>query len=388
MKILQVTQTYYPYLHEGGRPSVVLGLSKRLVRRGHQVTVLTSNYDRPFRSKRSSHGGIETIYLGYLLRHRVVTLNPGLLSFRRRRLREFDVVHVHGIYDLLGPAVARSCRKWNVPYIIETEGMYRPIARNISLKKLYHRLFGKTFLEGAARYVATSERERGQLEEEGLPAEKIELRRNGLDLDEFEDLPPPGRFRSKKGVGEKDPLLLFIGRISHVKGLDLLVNAFAEVPPPAKLVIAGPDDRDGTLREIERMSDRSHLGERLLLPGPLYGREKLEALADADLLILPSRNENFGIAAGEAVACGTPVLLTDRCGIAPLLKEKAALVVPFDVEALRDGITRLIEDDELREGLRTSCAEVASKLSWDEPAKMMEEIYRKTAVDSHPQAVS
>jgi glycosyltransferase involved in cell wall biosynthesis len=164
--------------------------------------------------------------------------------------------------------------------------------------------------------------------------------------------------------------VLFLGRISFVKGLDLLIEAFAGAHKSASLTIVGPDDRDGCLEVIRRRKV-----ERVTLPGPLYGREKLEALVDADLLVLPSRYESFGNAAAEAIACGTPVLVSDQCGIAPLVKGRVGIVVPCTVEANRDGLIRLLNDATLRQALQGHCAEVTSELSWDEPVAATELLY-------------
>jgi glycosyltransferase involved in cell wall biosynthesis len=228
---------------------------------------------------------------------------------------------------------------------------------------------GRRLLQGAARIVATSEHERAELLGAGIPADKLVLRRNGLDLSEFTNLPERGAFRTRTGVGD-GPLVLFLGRISFVKGLDLLVEALAGLPVSALLAIVGPDDRDGCLDAI-----RKRAGQRVRLLGPLYGRERLEALVDADIFVLPSRYESFGNAAAEAIACGAPVLVTDQCGIAPLVKDRVGVVVPCTVEGIRDGLTRLLSDAGLRQALRSRCREVARELSWDEPVAIMESIY-------------
>jgi glycosyltransferase involved in cell wall biosynthesis len=111
------------------------------------------------------------------------------------------------------------------------------------------------------------------------------------------------------------------------------------------------------------------------LTGPLYAQEKLQALADADLFVLPSRYESFGNAAAEAIACGVPILITDGCGIAPLVDGRAGLVVSCSIEGVRDGFCRLLDDDELLRQLRAGATEFARELSWDEPVEQMERIY-------------
>ena len=163
--------------------------------------------------------------------------------------------------------------------------------------------------------------------------------------------------------------------MSFIKGLDLLVEAFAQINSDARLVIAGPDDGDGCLERIRSLIADLKLEERVILPGPLFGKEKLEALVDADLFVLPSRHESFGNAAAEAIACGTPVLVTSECGIAPLVEGRAGNVVACDVESLRDGLARLLGDETLLTRLKEGCGDLAQSLSWDEPVGMMEQLY-------------
>jgi glycosyltransferase involved in cell wall biosynthesis len=113
-----------------------------------------------------------------------------------------------------------------------------------------------------------------------------------------------------------------------------------------------------------------------LFTGPLYGDAKWAAYRDADLFVLPSQNENFGNTAAEAVACGTPVLVTDRCGIAPIVDRRAGLVVPHDCAALEAGMEQILDDPAMAARLRAGCKEVTRSLGWAEPLAEMESLYR------------
>jgi len=152
-------------------------------------------------------------------------------------------------------------------------------------------------------------------------------------------------------------------------------RAGAGGPQPSLLVLVGPDEGDGYRQQLETFAARLGLNGGVLFTGPLYDDAKWAAYRDADLFVLPSQNENFGNTAAEAVACGTPVLLTDRCGIAPLVDQRAGFVVPHDRGALQAGLARLLSDEALRQRLRAGCAEVTRALGWDEPLAMMEALY-------------
>src|SRR5579884_3852420 len=146
MRILKVTQSYFPFLERGGPALKVRSLARGLAARGHAVTVLTADLSGDRRSdlgKKSQWGwrsieeNVETIYLPTVFTFRALTVNPLLLSFCRERLAGFDLVHIYGLYDLLGPAVAWHAVRRSIPYLVEPLGMYRPIDRAFFLKSVW-----------------------------------------------------------------------------------------------------------------------------------------------------------------------------------------------------------------------------------------------------------
>src|SRR4029453_8706951 len=148
-------------------------------------------------------------------------------------------VHIYGLYDLLGSAVAWFCRRRGIPYVLEPLGMFGAKIRSHRKKQLYVQLFGNSLFRGATKVIATSEKERQELIDGGVAPDTVLLRRNGLDLSEFQELPERGRFRAKLRLNEGTLLILFVGRLSFIKGLDLLVEAFARLTGDAVLVLAG-----------------------------------------------------------------------------------------------------------------------------------------------------
>jgi len=253
--------------------------------------------------------------------------------------------------------------------------MFGPKIRSRLKKRLYGRLVGNALFDGAHAVIATSASERTELIGGGIAFDRIVLRRNGLDLSEFQTLPAAGGFRASLGIDEKLPLLLFLGRLSWIKGLDLLVQAFSKAGGEARLVIAGPNDRDGSMEKVQALIDDLHLCGRVIQSPPLFGREKLQAFVDTDLFVLPSRYESFGNAAAESIACGTPVLVTEKCGIASLVDGLAGLVTSGDIEGIAGGISLLLNNKTLLGKLRKGCDEVARNLSWNEPVEAMEILY-------------
>jgi glycosyltransferase involved in cell wall biosynthesis len=391
LRVLMVTQSYYPFLERGGSAATVHALAQGLAKRGHSLTVVTSDLGMttqpmpvPAAAKttegwRYDQDGVETIYLSSRGSYRALTWNPGIFAFCANRLSSFDIVHIYGTYDLLGPSVARACRRAGVPYIFEPMGMFRPIVRNVVLKSVYRQLFGKSVACGAAQLVATSLQEQRELIEERIAAEKITIRRNGIDLP---TLSTAGAFRLRWKIPQDAFLVLFLGRIVPKKSPELLLEAIARwrrssaATQPCFLVFAGPSESESYLRTLQADVKQLGLSESVVFTGAVYGDAKWSALADADIFVLPSQNENFGNAAAEAIACGTPVVVTDRCGIAPLVEGRAGLVISHECEALIRALDQL-SHPELRMRMKLGCEEVARGLGWEQPLAETEALYTK-----------
>ena len=405
MRILNVTETYAPFLEFGGPPVKVRALSEGLARRGHQVTVLTADWGLEKRTQtqeekisieRSPFGwrrienGVQAIYLPTWMRYRTVSWNPAVKRYCRARLQNFDVVHIFGLYDLLGPAVAAASRKQGLTYVLEPIGMFVPIVRNLWLKRMYHALWGRQLLQEASAVIATSEQEADELAAGGLPRTRVILRRNGVEVPAL--WPEPGTFRKAHGISSEEKVILFLGRLSAKKSPDLLLRAFAELSGRSSgilmtLVFAGPDE-GGLRAKLEQSATQLGVRTKVQFAGPVFGEAKWAAFRDADVFVLPSQNENFGNTAAEAVAAGTPVIVTEQCGIAPLLANEAGLVINHDTAALFSALERILSDGELHSRLAAGCANVASRLGWDEPVGDMEALYATLASKHMPEAES
>lgn len=391
MRILKTVQSYFPFQERGGTAFKVRAIARGLARRGHDLTILTA--DLGIRERQSDNGfvrcewgwrfvedGVETIYLPTIARYRALTVNPGVMRFCAASLRRFDLVHIYGMYDLLGPAVGHSCRRERIPYVLEPMGMYRPIVRNLALKKLHHRLFGARLAARARFVIATSEQEQRELATAGIDLGRIALRRNGVDVPG--NPPARGEFRIKWNLRPDTKVILFLGRIVSKKRPDLLIQAFADwrlrssLAQNSVLVIAGPDEGNRYRSRLKSLVQSLGLCDNVFFVGPLYENEKWRAYRDADVFVLPSENENFGNTAAEAVACGTPVIVTDCCGIASFIKA-AGLIVEPDRTQIAHALEEILEDAGLNQRCRLACAEVAGRLSWDAPLAELEELYQQ-----------
>jgi len=391
MRILSVTETYAPFLEFGGPPVKVRALARGLAGLGHEVSVLTAdwgvrarmNSDEGFGAERSPFGwtqkenGVTAIYLPTWFRYRSLTWNPAVKRFCQTRLQDFDIAHIYGLYDFLGPAVANACVRRKIPYVVEPIGMFVPIVRSLQLKKIYHAWFGGRMLAGASAIIATSEQEAEELASGGVARERITLRRNGVEAPT--GLTERGVFRKGLGIAEDPKVVLFLGRLSEKKSPDLLLRAFASISEETagkglNLVFAGPDE-GGMRARLTQMAAQLGVAAEVYFSGPIFGDAKWAAYRDADVFVLPSQNENFGNTAAESAAAGTPVVVTECCGVAPLLANVAGLVVPHEVKALAAAIKSVVTDNELRTRLAAGCVGVTAQLGWEAPVREMEALY-------------
>jgi glycosyltransferase involved in cell wall biosynthesis len=137
---------------------------------------------------------------------------------------------------------------------------------------------------------------------------------------------------------------------------------------------------------LTEMAAQLAVSSRVHFTGAIFGEAKWAAYRDADVFVLPSQNENFGNTAAESMAAGIPVIVTEQCGIAPLLADVAGLVVPHDAGALARGIRAVISDPKLHARLAEGCSAVTARLGWEEPVSEMEALYNKLAIKTAPSA--
>ncbi|MCS3753155.1 glycosyltransferase involved in cell wall biosynthesis [Salinibacter ruber] len=174
---------------------------------------------------------------------------------------------------------------------------------------------------------------------------------NCMDFSEFDALPTAGLFRGRQGISGDAPLLLFLGRIEPRKGVEISLRAFAEVKrdvPGAQFVVAGPGD-DEYIAQLRDIADDLRIDDATHFPGYVDASERLQALVDADVFILTSHTENFAMAAVEAMAAGTPVLLSEEVGVADdAAKAGAGVSVALNEQEVSSELHNLLADPSIR----------------------------------------
>ncbi len=377
LRILFAAPVWSPARAFGG-PVVAAGeLVRRLVARGHDVEVITTTIgdleSRP--TLRSSAGVVDGATVHYLatpLRYRWMGITP-TLPFALTRLPRPDVVHVFGFRDPVTTGTAAWCRVRRIPYVFEPLGMFQPRLRKVLLKRALDATLYRGVARGAAAVVVASERERDDVIACGVAPGRARVRGNGFP--EPERAAVDGDLRERLGIPAGAPIVLYVGRIAAGKGIEHLLAAAREIPG-AHVVVSGPDDRHGVSALLEQAQSE--------LPGkihtlPVADEPPRNLYPQADVFVLASEGESFGMVAAEAAAAGTPVIVSDRCGIAGFFEDGEALIVPYEQSAVIDAIRQVLSDAELRGRLARGGVTAARRTSWDRVTDIQEEIYGAVA---------
>ena len=383
MRILHVIGDLAP--ESGGPAKACVEMARALALRGHGVTIATTDYApsggraRP-RIAPERGLSLEVHAAGF---PRAWLASWPLKRALPRLVREADLVHIHSLYLFHSWAAGTLCRRLGVPYIVRPHGTLDPYIhrRHRWRKRVMELWFQDRVLRDAAaiHYTSLEERRLAEPYAQGAPGAVIPL---GLDLADYAELPPAGSFRARyPEIGERQ-ILLFLSRLNFKKGLDVLVEAARRslaAGVDAHLVVAGPDG--GMEAATRRWVASAGLESRTTFTGMLIGRDKLAAFRDAALFLLPSSSENFGIAVVEAMACGTPVIVSDRVNIwREIVEDGAGLAVPPHAEPFAAAAIRLLADAPARRAMGEAGRKaVARRYDWATIAAELERLYARLA---------
>jgi glycosyltransferase involved in cell wall biosynthesis len=336
LRVLHVVPYYENAWAYGGIPRVAAAMAQGLARRGHQVTVCTTDAcdasaRLPARVEPSSRADVTIEVFPNLsnrLAYHLQFFTPvGLGAYLRRHRSAFDIAHLHACRNLPAEFAARILRRANVPYVLSPNGTAPIIERRFAAKRLFDLAFGRGTLRYAARVLAVTEAERRQLVALGVERGRIAIVPNPVE-EAHTDGAPAADFRSRYTTGN-GAVVLFLGKLTPRKGVDVLVRALARLPHrDATLIVAGNDMGAGA--HADALIASLGLGHRVRRLGLLTGRDRLDALAAADVVVYPSRDEIFGLVAMEALLCGTPVVVCDDSGCGEIVRDAGGgLIVPY-----------------------------------------------------------
>ena len=392
MDILHVVPTFYPCLSAGGVVNASYQLSKKQVEKGNKVSVFTTDSCKKRLKFEKRYGtnvnGVKTYYFRNLsnkIKSSFLIDTPYAMPFKTCRIiKNYEILHIHEHRHSLAIISSHAAFKNNIPYVIQAHGSVLPFFQKKSLKKFFDNLWGFKILHNASKVLALTETEKKQYLKMGVTEENIEIVPLGINLKEYDNLAPKGKFRAKHGIANDDKLILFIGRIHKIKGLELLVKSFKLLKSYLKddlkaysnlrLAIVGPDD--GFLEELNNLIVQLNLKKDIILTGPLFEEDKKSAIIDSDIFVMPSKYESFTTSGLEAMACGKPLVLTKNNHIHDWVNNNVGFSCDYDEKSLANSIKKLLLDEKLikKFGKRGKDL-IKEKYNWDSVENQIKDIY-------------
>ena len=387
MKILQVFE-FFSLPHGGGTVDIVYRLTRALKDRGHEVVIYTSDFELD-QEYIDSLKGVKVHPFRSWLDLPGIHLTLGMIGAANKRLKDFDIIHLHCCRSFQNIVIHRYARKHGVPYVLDAHGSLLRAHGKWSLKWLlrwlFDVIFGYRILRDANKVITENDVGAKEYREFAVREENIVTIPLSFPVEEFSQLPSPGLFRRKFGLKEKY-LIMFLGRINWIKGLDFLVKSFYQLTQlrnDAILAIVGTDD--GYQAALEEVISKLNLSDRVLFTGFLGGEEKLSALVDADVVVQLSRYEQAAWAPVEAVLCGTPVIVSKNTGAGEDVSRLDAgyLVEYGNKGALIDAMQRIFDDPSEAIGKVYRAGEyIRANLTLAKKAEEYEKLYTRCAKET------
>lgn len=385
MRILHLTPYYRPAYAFGGVVRAVEGLATGLAKRGHEITILTTDaFDQSARHAGPTDEPIDGVRV--IRRRNVSTWLRGRYNLSTPRsmkktaealLPTVDLLHVHEFRTVENLLVTPIAGSLGIPIVLSPHGTLSHSTGRSRFKRLWDQLLGAGVAQRIDQVLALTQNE---LEEVQFLWEQFGRRQratafsilpNGINPRDFDRLPPADGLRQRFALDDA-PTVLFLGRLQQRKGLDTLVKAFQQAAVAhSRLLIVGPDD--GMLATVQSLARDD---ERIVCAGYLDGADRMGALAAGDVFALPASGEGLPMAALEAMASGMPALLSRGCNMPEVSSADAGFVVDATVDAFAEKLRRLLTDAELRAEMGSQARRlVVEKYNWDRIASELEAVY-------------
>jgi glycosyltransferase involved in cell wall biosynthesis len=330
----------------GGPPKIIFDHSIVQMKLGAEVTILT-----PISEGQKLYAIPKGANVITCKRHWFskfwAEFSPELYTWIKKHGNEYDIIHIHGVWHFAG--VAPYLAGIKTAKCITTHGLLDrwTINKGYWKKYIFGLLFQKRILKNTELIQINNTDEKEDLKRFlGFEHPNVKIIPNGMNLSDFAVLPEKNTFRNQFKIIRDKQLILFMSRINLKKGLDLLLPAFKQIVAQRNdclLILAGPDD--GYLAETQTFIKENSLEDKIVLVGMLTGDDKLAALSDADIFVLPSHSEGFSIATLEALISGVPSLLSDRVGFGDAIKEtKAAHLIELNQNSIVKGLNKMLDD--------------------------------------------
>ena len=356
----------------GGPATAIVPLCRALQQHGVEVLLVTTDAGMNGAGGQESHyRGVPAKFFPSQLGESFKYSRP-LGTWLNSHIHEFGLAHIHAVFNHSSIAAAHVCRKAAVPYVVRPLGTLEPwsMTQKSVRKRVFWQVAGKAMLRNAAAVHYTTDAEKNSTENLlglnhgkviGLGVEVNSCAKEKL-AQHFPDL-------------ATQPYVLVMSRLHPKKGLDILMDAFLALGEKFghwRLVIAG----DGPSDHVSKLKEMAAITDRIIFTGWLEGEQKDAVLSSASLLVLPSRQENFGMCVMEALARAVPVLVSPHVNLAhEIVLANAGWIATVNKDALTTRLAEALGDEEERAVRGRAGKQLSMKYSWESAAKSLVELY-------------
>jgi len=394
MKILQVASRFYP--RAGGVEKHVFFLSRELARIGHDVTVVTSNSvaqdDVPGISRKGitmryslpdlpsfeiNDDGVKIYRFKPKMAFYTALFTPGLARYLFQHIEDSDIVHVHGYLHAEPSIVSVIAKLKKKPFVLTAHDLIASYGGfSAAFKSLADIGFGRFVIRSAAALIAVAPLNREEYLNLGGRDEQICIIPNGIQRENFANLQPSAEILND--LNNPDHLVLFVGRLTQYKGAQYIVAAIKDIIEQysvTKFVFIGQDD--GYRAQLMRQAAENGVSDVCIFTGQVSDEKLRQFYASADVFVLPSTCEAFGMAALESIAAGTPVVLANSGGLSYILSEFGGypLDMSTDVSIQIARAVKLVFRNGARNRIEAERKKALDEYSWNNVARRLTKVY-------------
>lgn len=395
MKILQVTQRFNPSI--SGSQYHVYRISKELIKLGHDVTVLTTtsmhNKDirgfstsRPFTLKSTCPilpkfeyiDGIKVYRFSPMFQFWMHMVNPLMSKFLLNQIHKYDIVHGHVYMGAESDMTAMICTSKNIPFVFTAHDLISNQNGIIKfIKEIYDKTEGRFTLKSAKMLIALTSENGTQYKYLGVPENKIRIVPNGVDYKKFDTFKRSNELL--KAIENPDKVILFVGRLVMYKGAQYIIRAIPKIIDEyhnTKFIFVGEDQ--GYKKYLVNLAKDLCVTDKCIFTGKIDENDLLKYYSIADVFVLPSIGEGFGLVALEAIASDIPTILANEGGLKHILSKIGGYSLDMlqnVPEQIVDTIKKIFSDTNIHKKRKKEKDILKKYYTWEGVAKELESIY-------------
>lgn len=378
MNILQVIP-YFAFTR-GGDVNVCYNLTKQFTKLGHNVTILTTTFDYN-REDTDTIQNLTMVPIEYKFNLALFIYSPQMKEWLKQNIEKYDIIHLHELRSYQNNIVTKYAKKYDIPYILQPHASTPKNVNKSLIKYAYDFVYGNDIMKNATTTIAVSQEEAHY--DRLMNARDVRVIYNGMNLEDFENLPPKGTFKKKCNI--ESPYILYLGRMDELKGINHVIEAFSMLPSEYsdyKLVIAGKIT--DYKKELDKIIMERNLENRVIFTGFVKEEDKISIYRDAELFVNPVKYMGgVSITVFESLLSNTPVIVTPESGELVEKMDAGTVIEYGDVKSLKNEIINSLEDKNLRKKQVSNAQKyIRENLDWESVSKKILDVYREALGES------